>query len=103
MALKKTGLYEIHKKHGGKLVPFAGFEMPIQYTSILEEHKRVRATVGVFDVSHMGEVEIRGEKALEMVNHITINDAARIAENQAQYTAMCNENGGIVDDLITCW
>jgi aminomethyltransferase len=97
---KKTGLYDVHSRLGAKLVDFAGFKMPIQYSSILEEHKRVRKTVGVFDVSHMGEIEIRGAKALEMVNLITINDAARINVTQAQYSAMCYEDGGIVDDLI---
>jgi aminomethyltransferase len=85
---KKTGLYDVHSRLGAKLVDFAGFKMPIQYSSILEEHKRVRKTVGVFDVSHMGEIEIRGAKALEMVNLITINDAARINVTQAQYSAM---------------
>jgi aminomethyltransferase len=97
---KKTGLYEVHSRLGAKLADFAGFKMPIQYSSILEEHKRVRTTVGVFDVSHMGEIEFRGEKALEMVNRITINDAAKIKVNQAQYSAMCYKDGGIVDDLI---
>lgn len=100
MELKRTGLYEMHLERGAKMVPFAGYSMPIQYSGILDEHKRVRSTVGVFDVSHMGEVEIRGENALEMVNKITTNDASKIAVNQAQYTAMCYENGGIVDDLI---
>lgn len=100
MEAKKTGLYDIHCRLGGKMVDFAGFKMPIQYSGILEEHKRVRSTVGVFDVSHMGEIEIRGENALKMVNYITINDAAKIALNQAQYSAMCYEDGGIVDDLI---
>ncbi len=100
MEPKKTALFEVHKKLGAKIVEFAGFLMPIQYTSILEEHKRVRTTVGVFDVSHMGEIEIRGEKALDFVNYITINDASKLAVHQAQYTAMCNEKGGIIDDLI---
>jgi len=100
MSPKKTALYEIHKKLGAKIVGFAGFLMPIQYTSILEEHKRVRTTVGVFDVSHMGEIEVRGEKALDFVNYITINDVNTLAVHQAQYTAMCNEKGGIIDDLL---
>ncbi len=97
---KKTALYDYHVKAGGKMVSFAGYQMPIQYASILEEHKRVRSTVGVFDVSHMGEFVVSGEKALELVNYVTINDASKIAVNQAQYTAMCYEDGGIVDDLI---
>ncbi len=82
------------------MVPFAGFLMPIQYHSILEEHKRVRSTVGVFDVSHMGEIEIRGENALDFVNYLVTNDVSKLSVNQAQYNAMCYEDGGIVDDLI---
>jgi len=97
---KKTGLYDMHVAAGGKMVEFAGFLMPVQYTGMLDEHKRVRTTVGVFDVSHMGEVEIRGSKALDFINNITINDASKLEINQAQYTAMCYPDGGIVDDLI---
>lgn len=100
MEVKKTGLYEVHCRLGAKMVEFAGFYMPIQYAGILEEHKRVRTTAGVFDVSHMGEIEIRGPRALEMVNRITINDAGKLSVNQAQYSAMCYEDGGIVDDLL---
>lgn len=100
MDTKKTGFYDIHCRLGGRMVDFAGFKMPIQYSSILEEHKRVRTSVGVFDVSHMGEFEVRGEKALELVNRVTINDAAKIEVNQAQYSAMCYPDGGIVDDLL---
>jgi aminomethyltransferase len=97
---KKTALYDVHVRLGAKMVPFAGFMMPIQYNSILEEHKRVRSTVGVFDVSHMGEIVVRGKNALEMVNRLTTNDASKLDTNQAQYSAMCYEHGGIVDDLI---
>ncbi len=100
MEPKKTGLYDVHVQLGAKIVEFAGFLMPIQYTSIIEEHKKVRTSVGMFDVSHMGEIVIRGEKALDFVNYLTVNDASRLAVNQAQYTAMCYPNGGIVDDLI---
>lgn len=100
MEVKKTGLYEVHRQLGAKMVEFAGYYMPIQYSGILEEHKRVRTTAGVFDVSHMGEIEIRGPRALEMVNRITINDAGKLSVNQAQYSAMCYEDGGIVDDLL---
>ena len=98
--MKKTGLYDVHCRLGGKMVDFAGFKLPIQYSSILEEHKRVRSTVGVFDVSHMGEIVISGDRAVEMVNKITINNAENIQVNQAQYSAMCYNDGGIVDDLI---
>lgn len=100
MAAQKTGFYEQHLKHHGKIVEFAGFYMPIQYTSILEEHKKVRTSVGVFDVSHMGEIEVSGPNALNFINYLTINDAAKIDVNQAQYSAMCDENGGLIDDLI---
>lgn len=100
MAPKKTGLYNIHVRSGARMVEFAGFLMPTQYTSMIEEHKRVRQSVGVFDVSHMGEIEVRGPKALELVNYITVNNAARLSANQAQYTAMCYPDGGIVDDFI---
>ncbi len=97
---KKTALYDVHVRLGAKMVAFAGFLMPIQYTSILEEHKRVRTTVGVFDVSHMGEIEIKGPRAQEFVNYLTTNDVKRLHPFQAQYTAMCYDHGGIVDDLI---
>ena len=100
MSVKKTGFYNKHLENNAKIVEFAGFYMPIQYTSILEEHKKVRTTVGMFDVSHMGEIEISGPKAMEYVNYITINDVSKVQVNQAQYTAMCYEDGGIVDDLI---
>jgi aminomethyltransferase len=99
--VKKTSLYEEHIRFGAKIVEFAGFLMPIQYTKgILSEVKRVRKTVGVFDVSHMGEVEVRGKDALDFVNYLTVNDASTLKEFQVQYSAMCYEDGGIVDDLL---
>ncbi len=98
--MKKTKFYNIHKNVGAKLVEFAGYEMPIQYSSIIAEHKAVRNSVGVFDVSHMGEVFVSGEKALEFVQHITVNDASKLFSGRVQYSAMCYENGGIVDDLL---
>jgi aminomethyltransferase len=82
------------------MVPFAGYEMPIQYHSIRAEHRRVRETVGVFDVSHMGEIEIWGDNAIDMVQKVTINDASKLAVGQVQYSAMCYPDGGIVDDLL---
>jgi len=100
MELKRTAFYEIHRKLGARLVEFGGYEMPVQYTSILEEHKRVRETVGIFDVSHMGEVEIWGDDALAFVQRITVNDASKLIEGSAQYSAMCYGDGGIVDDLL---
>ncbi|RKY86473.1 glycine cleavage system aminomethyltransferase GcvT [candidate division KSB1 bacterium] len=97
---KKTALYEIHKKLGAKIVEFAGFYMPVFYTSIIEEHRKVRSSVGVFDVSHMGEIEIYGEKALEFTQKITVNDPEKLEVGQVQYSAMCYPDGGIVDDLL---
>ncbi len=98
--MKYTALHAMHEKAGAKMVEFAGYHMPIQYHSIREEHRRVRETVGVFDVSHMGEIEITGPSALDMVQKITINDASALEVGQVQYSAMCYEDGGIVDDLL---
>jgi len=98
--MKKTTLYNVHSKLGAKLVEFAGYMMPIQYSSIIAEHKAVRNSVGVFDVSHMGEVFIKGEKALDFVQHITVNDASKLFNGRVQYSAMCYPDGGIVDDLL---
>jgi aminomethyltransferase len=99
-SMKRTSLYHIHKKLNAKISAFAGFEMPIQYSSIIEEHKRVRSTVGIFDVSHMGELEICGDNALSMVQKVTINDASLLNIGQCQYSAMCYDDGGLVDDLL---
>lgn len=98
--MKKTMFYDLHQKIGGKIVDFAGYKMPVQYSSIIAEHKAVRSTVGVFDVSHMGEVFIEGEKALDFIQYITVNDAAVLYPGRVQYSAMCYEDGGIVDDLL---
>ncbi|MEC7386224.1 MAG: glycine cleavage system aminomethyltransferase GcvT [Gemmatimonadota bacterium] len=99
--MKRTSLYERHVAGGGKIVPFAGFEMPVQYqTGIIAEHAAVRETAGLFDVSHMGEFIVRGPQALELVQHVTVNDASKIEVGQAQYSAMCLESGGIIDDLL---
>lgn len=98
--MKYTALHNMHEKTGAKMVEFAGYHMPVQYHSIREEHRRVRKTVGVFDVSHMGEVEISGPAALEMVQKITVNDVSALEIGQVHYTAMCYPDGGIVDDLL---
>jgi aminomethyltransferase len=98
--MKRTKFYNIHKNLGAKIVEFAGFEMPIQYSSIIAEHNAVRNSVGVFDVSHMGEIFIKGEKALEFVQYITVNDASKLFPGRVQYSAMCYDDGGIVDDLL---
>jgi aminomethyltransferase len=98
--MKKTKLYNIHEKLNAKIVEFAGFLMPVQYTSIIAEHKAVRNSVGIFDVSHMGEIFIEGKKALDFVQHLTINDASKLSTGRVQYSAMCYPDGGIVDDLL---
>ncbi|MGP2570261.1 glycine cleavage system aminomethyltransferase GcvT [Ornithobacterium rhinotracheale] len=98
--MKKTALNAKHIALGAKMVPFAGFEMPVQYSGVNQEHMVVREKVGIFDVSHMGQFRIKGEKALDLVQKITSNDASKLKVNQAQYSCMPNEKGGIVDDLI---
>lgn len=98
--MKKTPLFDNHLALGAKMVPFAGFEMPVSYEGVTLEHETVRKGVGVFDVSHMGEFLIEGPKALELVQKITSNDASKLTIGRAQYSCLPNENGGIVDDLI---
>ncbi|MDG5766968.1 glycine cleavage system aminomethyltransferase GcvT [Balneolales bacterium ANBcel1] len=98
--LKKTPLFEIHRQLKARLLDFSGFEMPLQYSGIKEEHFAVRRKAGIFDVSHMGEILIHGEKALEVVQDLSVNDAARLVPGKAQYSVMCREHGGIVDDLL---
>ncbi len=98
--IKQTALYEKHKSLGAKIVPFAGFEMPLQYEGVIKEHLAVRKTAGVFDVSHMGEFIVKGKNAEKFLNCVTINDVSKIEIGQAQYSAMCFEDGGIIDDLL---
>ena len=98
--LKRTPLYHIHKQLGARLVEFGGWEMPVQYSSIIDEHLTVRSNVGIFDVSHMGEIEIRGAKSLSLIQKLIANDAAKLVDGQVLYTPMCTETGGIVDDLL---
>ena len=100
MHLKRTAFYDIHRALGAKMVEFGGFEMPVQFTGITGEHRRVRESVGLFDVSHMGEVEVRGKDALAFIQNITTNDASRLSAGRVQYSAMCYDDGGIVDDLL---
>ncbi len=100
MGLKRTPFFDVHVALGAKMVPFGGYEMPVQYSGIIEEHKLVRSRVGVFDVSHMGEFEVRGRGALEFLQRVTTNDVAALVEGKVQYTTMCLESGGIVDDLL---
>lgn len=98
--MKRTAFYQIHQKLGAKIVSFAGFEMPIQYSSIINETLSVRRTAGIFDVSHMGEIIIKGKDALNFVQKVTINDASKLKPGKVQYSAFCYEDGGIVDDLL---
>jgi aminomethyltransferase len=99
-APRRTPLYDEHQALGARLVPFAGYEMPIQYAGISAEHEAVRTRVGVFDVSHMGELELSGEHAAAVVNYLVTNDLDRIDVGQAMYTCCCNAGGTILDDLI---
>jgi aminomethyltransferase len=99
--LKRTPLHDRHVAAGAKLVPFAGWEMPVQYGGIREEHTAVRERAGIFDVSHMGEIETSGPQALALLQRLLSNDVSRIPERGAQYSVMCNEDGGVLDDLFT--
>jgi len=97
--LKRTPLFAAHQKHGGKLVEFGGWEMPVQYTSITDEHLAVRNAAGIFDISHMGEVTVSGAGAEAFLNCILTNDLRKLVSGEGQYTLMCNERGGVIDDL----
>jgi aminomethyltransferase len=99
--LRRTPLFERHRQAGARLVPFAGWEMPVQYEGIRQEHVAVRTRAGVFDVSHMGEIETRGPGAEEFLQRILSNDVTKIAERGAQYSVLCREDGGVLDDLFT--
>lgn len=98
--MKQTALYNIHVNLGAKMVPFAGYEMPVQYKGINEEHLCVRNSVGIFDVSHMGEFLLRGKNAFKLLQYVTSNDVSKLEVGKAQYSCLPNENGGIVDDII---
>ncbi|MFN7489300.1 MAG: glycine cleavage system aminomethyltransferase GcvT, partial [Chryseotalea sp.] len=100
MEVKHIPLNDLHISLGGKMVPFAGYNMPVRYSSDIEEHMTVRNGVGVFDVSHMGEFSIKGPHALELIQRVTSNDASKLAVGQAQYSCLPNDKGGIVDDLL---
>lgn len=98
--LQRTPLFERHVGAGARMVPFAGFEMPVQYSGVIDEHRAVRADCGVFDVSHMGEIHVEGPTAQEFLQALLSNDIDRLADGEAQYTLLTNERGGIIDDLI---
>ena len=98
--LLRTPLHAVHQELGGRMVPFAGYEMPVQYGSIIEEHRTVRSAVGLFDLSHMGEVEVRGEEAVAFLRYALVSDPGALVTGQAQYSMLCDTDGGIIDDLI---
>ena len=98
--IKTTPLHAVHVALGAKMMPFAGFDMPVQYSGIIDEHHAVRQAAGLFDVSHMGEVFVRGPQAFEFVQRLVTNDAAKLYDGKAMYTVMCREDGGAVDDLL---
>ena len=100
-ALRRTPLYDAHVAAGAKLVPFAGWEMPVEYQGVSEEHLAVRSVAGVFDVSHMGEIETEGPGALELLQRLLSNDVAKLGPGDAQYSVLCRDDGGIIDDLFT--
>ncbi len=98
--MKNTALTAVHEKLGAKMVPFAGYNMPVQYEGVIAEHKNVREHVGVFDVSHMGEFWVRGPQALDLIQKVTSNDASKLVSGKIQYSCLPNDKGGIVDDLL---
>ncbi len=98
--LKRTPLYDVHVAAGAKMVPFAGWEMPIEYSGLVDEHNAVRQQAGIFDVSHMGEIEVVGQAALDFVQYLVANDVKTLVDNQVLYTHMCYQDGGTVDDLL---
>jgi aminomethyltransferase len=99
-SLRHTPLYEAHVALGGRIVPFAGWAMPVQYTGVVDEHQATRTAAGLFDVSHMGELRMRGAYAADVVDYLVTNDAKKLGDGQAMYTCACNERGTILDDLI---
>ena len=98
--LKKTPLNAVHRAAGARMVDFGGWDMPVEYSGIIAEHMAVRTAAGLFDVSHMGEIEVRGPRALDLVNYVTSNNAAALADGQAQYSGLLNPSGGFVDDIL---
>ena len=98
--LKRTPLNSVHRRSGARMVDFGGWDMPVQYSGIIEEHNAVRSAVGLFDVSHMGEIEIRGPEALSLVDYVSSNNAAKLKNGQAHYSGLLYEHGGFVDDIL---
>lgn len=102
LTVKRTPLHTLHRQLGARMMHFGGWDMPVSYSGIIEEHQRVRTHAGLFDVSHMGEFEITGSHAEDAVQYLTINNVRPLEVHQLQYNAMCNEDGGIIDDLTVC-
>src|SRR5689334_3629166 len=98
--LRRTPLYTVHRESGAKMVPFGGWEMPVEYSGLISEHQAVRKAAGLFDVSHMGEFDVEGPGALGFLQRVTSNDVARLADGQAQYSSLPTEAGTPVDDII---
>src|SRR5688572_10214364 len=101
-SLKKTPLNARHRASNARMVPFGGWDMPVEYSSVTEEHLAVRTRAGLFDVSHMGEIEVAGRQALDAIQHFSSNDASRLQIGQAQYSALTTFEGTFVDDLLVC-
>src|SRR3974390_3389329 len=99
--MKRTPLFDAHRRLGARLIEFGGWEMPVQYTSIVDEHLAVRQRAGLFDISHMGEILVEGPGAEAFLNQTLTNDIRKLAPGVGQYTLMCNERGGVIDDLYT--
>jgi aminomethyltransferase len=99
-SLERTPLNEVHRASGAKMVDFGGWDMPVQYSGLIDEHNTVRTAVGVFDVSHMGEIEIRGPEAPRLVDHVSTNNAAKLKDGQAHYSGLLYDHGGFVDDIL---
>ena len=99
-SVRKTALYDEHVACGGKIIDFAGWALPVKYEGIIEEHEAVRNAAGMFDVSHMGEVDVIGKDAFAFVQNLVTNDVSTLEDNQILYAMMCYENGGVVDDLL---
>src|SRR5215210_492019 len=96
----QTALYDWHRRHGGRLVEFGGWLMPVQYSTISAEHQAVRQRVGLFDIGHMGRIRIQGPDALALLEHATTNHVARLGPGQIQYSLMVNDDGGVLDDVL---
>src|SRR5216117_2482873 len=97
--MKRTPLFAAHQRLGARLIEFGGWEMPVQYSSIMDEHLAVRKAAGLFDISHMGELRFTGAGAMEFLNHLLTNDLRKLEVGQGQYTLMCHERGGVIDEL----